>query len=122
MKNRLAIALAASLSLASCSSAIHVGGEYRPVRAREGGGEKQRLLDRSRVTFIFGWVDFDGPADVEAALARAVPEGSRVLDLEVQDSQTILGIVLDFFTLGLVGQRHTTARARIVPTEPAAGP
>lgn len=92
-----------------CTHPIHLGGEYT---AREDGRaysaeRREKIAETTRWLFLWGFVDTEEP-DLQPKIDRALGGTQVLTDVAVDESTTILGFVVGFFTGGIATEHEVT--------------
>jgi hypothetical protein len=100
--------------MTGCTTATYMGGEWRPEShgMPETAAKRERIAEADRLTFLWGFID-DGPKDLHSKIAEKLKPGESVTDMTVKDSRTILGLVIGFFSVGIISQSEMQVDGRI---------
>jgi hypothetical protein len=111
--SKACLALLATLCLAGCQAPIHLGGEFRP-RSHDlvSKSAKVTILEEERWVFFWGLVD-TGDLDVNRKLERRLRnENECWVDLDVREDITIGGLIIAWFTGGIVSHHDVVIRGK----------
>jgi hypothetical protein len=119
------------LALVGCRTPAHLGGEYsHRETAIDSKAPLEEFVRRDRWVFFWGLMgteeidvpEVGGGFEIENDVGKHFANNEHLVDLIVEEGNTIPGIVTSIFTLGIVNQREVVVKARRVTVGPATPP